>query len=149
MINIDSEVRKTQQDGFKEADAIAKVCQDIILNAISCSNYNENVTIKGGIVMRSLSHNARRATQDVDIDFIRYSLEDESIKRFVQNLNSIDGLSIELYGKLEELKQQDYHGKRAYIKIMDSFGFEVTTKVDIGVHKHLDIKQENFCFILH
>lgn len=36
MINIDSEVRKTQQDGFKEADAIAKVCQDIILNAISC-----------------------------------------------------------------------------------------------------------------
>ena len=34
MINIDSEVRKTQQDGFKEADAIAKVCQDIILDAI-------------------------------------------------------------------------------------------------------------------
>lgn len=146
MINIDSEVRKTQQDGFKEADAIAKVCQDIILNAISCSSYNENVTIKGGIVMRSLSHNARRATQDVDIDFIRYSLEDESIKRFVQNLNNIDGLSIELYGKLEELKQQDYHGKRVYIKIMDSFGFEVTTKVDIGVHKHFDIKQEDFCF---
>lgn len=27
MINIDSEVRKTQQDGFKEAGAIAKVCQ--------------------------------------------------------------------------------------------------------------------------
>ena len=71
MINIDSEVRKTQQKGFKEADAIAKVCQDIILNAINRSSLNENVTIKGGIVMRSLSHNARRATQDVDIDFIR------------------------------------------------------------------------------
>ena len=146
MINIDSEVRKTQQKGFKEADAIAKVCQDIILNAINRSSLNENVTIKGGIVMRSLSHNARRATQDVDIDFIRYSLEDDSIRRFVNNLNNIEGLQIKLYGNLEELKQQDYHGKRAYIKITDSFGFEVTTKVDIGVHKHLDIKQEEFCF---
>ena len=146
MINIDSEVRKNQQNGFKETDSIAKVCQDIILNAINRSSFIENVTIKGGIVMRSLSNNARRATQDVDIDFIRYSLEDDSIRRFVNKLNNIDGIKIELYGNLEELKQQDYHGKRAYIKITDSFGFEVTTKVDIGVHKHLDIKQEEFCF---
>lgn len=146
MINIDSEIKKTQLEGYKEDDATAKVCQDIILNAISRSSLNENVTIKGGVVMRSISHNARRATQDVDIDFIRYSLADESVKLFVQKLNNIDGLKIELYGKLEELKQQDYHGKRAYIKITDSFGFEVTSKVDLGVHKHMDIKQEEFCF---
>lgn len=145
MINIDSEIKKTLE-GYKEDDATAKVCQDIILNAISRSSLNENVTIKGGVVMRSISHNARRATQDVDIDFIRYSLADESVKLFVQKLNNIDGLKIELYGKLEELKQQDYHGKRAYIKITDSFGFEVTSKVDLGVHKHMDIKQEEFCF---
>jgi len=146
MINIDSEIKKTQQEGYKEEDATAKVCQDIILNAISRSSLNENVTIKGGVVMRSISHNARRATQDVDIDFIRYSLADDSIRTFVEKLNNIDGLKIELYGKLEELKQQDYHGKRAYIKITDSFGFEVTSKVDLGVHKHLDVKQEEFCF---
>lgn len=96
--------------------------------------------------MRSISHNARRATQDIDVDFIRYSLDDDSIKRFVEKLNNIEGLKIELYGQLEELKQQDYHGKRAYIKITDSFGFEVTSKIDLGVHKHLDIKQEEFCF---
>ena len=71
MINIDSEVRKNQQNGFKETDSIAKVCQDIILNAINRSSFIENVTIKGGIVMRSLSNNAHRATQDVDVDFIR------------------------------------------------------------------------------
>ena len=141
MINIDSMIKKTQQEGFKEEDATAKVCQDIILNVISRSSLNENITIKGGIVMRSISQNARRATQDIDIDFIRYSLADVSIRHFVEKLNNIDGLKIELYGKLEELKQQDYHGKRAYIKITDSFGFEVTSKVDLGVHKHLDVHQ--------
>ena len=146
MINIDSEIQKTKLEGFKEEDATAKICQDIILNAISRSTLSENVTIKGGVVMRSISHNARRATQDIDVDFIRYSLDDDSIRHFVEKLNNIEGLKIELYGKLEELKQQDYHGKRAYIKITDSFGFEVTSKVDLGVHKHLDIKQEEFCF---
>ena len=83
MINIDSMIKKTQQEGFKEEDATAKVCQDIILNAISRSSLNENITIKGGIVMRSISQNARRATQDIDIDFIRYSLADVSIRHFV------------------------------------------------------------------
>ena len=146
MISIESEIQKTKLEGFKEEDATAKVCQDIIINAISRSSLSENVTIKGGVVMRSISHNARRTTQDIDIDFIRYSLADDSIKHFVEKLNNIDGLKIELYGKLEELKQQDYHGKRAYIKITDSFGFEVTSKVDLGVHKHLDIKQDEFCF---
>ena len=51
----------------------------------------------------------------MDIDFIRFSLADESIKLFVEKLNNIDGLKIALKGRLEELKQQDYHGKRAYI----------------------------------
>jgi predicted nucleotidyltransferase component of viral defense system len=146
MISIDVEIQKTKLEGFTEEAATAKVCQDIILNAISRSSLSKNVTIKGGVVMRSISQNARRATQDVDIDFIRYSLADDSIRYFVEKLNNIEGLKIELYGKLEELKQQDYHGKRAFIRITDSFGFEVTSKVDLGVHKHLDIKQEEFCF---
>ena len=42
MINIDSMIKKTQQEGFKEEDATAKVCQDIILNEISRSSLNEN-----------------------------------------------------------------------------------------------------------
>jgi hypothetical protein len=42
-----------------------------------------NATIKGGVVMRSLSKNARRAMQDIDLDFIRYSISDESIRQHV------------------------------------------------------------------
>ena len=146
MISLDEEIKKAINEGFSEANAAAKVCQDVILDAISRSQFNRNITIKGGVVMRSITHNIRRATQDVDIDFIRYSLADDSIQRFVEKLNNIEGLRISLKGRLEELKQQDYHGKRAYISIEDSFGFKISSKVDFGVHKHMEILQEEFCF---
>lgn len=48
--------------------------------------------------MRSISHNIRRATQDIDIDFIRYSLGDDSIIKFINKLNCIDGLNIRIIG---------------------------------------------------
>lgn len=55
------------------------MCQDIVLKAISKSTLSRNVTIKGGVVMRSITNNIRRVTQDMDIDFIRYSLSDASV----------------------------------------------------------------------
>ena len=146
MISLGEEISKAIKVGYSEANAAAKVCQDVILDAISRSQFNRNITIKGGVVMRSITNNIRRATQDMDIDFIRFSLADDSIKRFVEKLNTIDGIMITLKGRLEELKQQDYHGKRAYINIEDSFGFQISSKVDFGVHKHMEIKQEEFCF---
>ena len=146
MISLEEEISKAIKDGYSEENAAAKVCQDVILDAISRSPFNRNITIKGGVVMRSITSNIRRATQDMDIDFIRFSLADESIKLFVEKLNNIDGLKIALKGRLEELKQQDYHRKRAYINIEDTFGFRISSKVDFGVHKHLEIKQEEFCF---
>ena len=66
-MNLLDEVEKIKQDGYSEANAEAKLCQDIIIKAIAQSSLNRNVTIKGGVVMRSLSKNARRATQDLEI----------------------------------------------------------------------------------
>lgn len=49
-------------------------------------------------------------------------------------------------GKIDELKHQDYHGKRVYIYIEDDDGNFIESKIDIGVHKDLDIDQEEYCF---
>ena len=72
--------------------------------------------------MRSKTNNVRRATQDLDIDFIKYSLADESIDAFISKLNCLDGIKISRLGKIEELKQQDYSGKQVFILIEDSEG---------------------------
>ncbi|MBE5857358.1 MAG: nucleotidyl transferase AbiEii/AbiGii toxin family protein [Lachnospiraceae bacterium] len=132
--------------GYEQDDAQARVCQDIVLKAISESSLSRNVTIKGGVVMRSITGNIRRATQDMDIDFIKYSLSDEAIERFIEKLNCLDGIKIKRIGKIEELNQQDYKGKRVYIDISDRLGNHIESKIDLGVHKHLEIEQEEYCF---
>ena len=60
--------------------------------------------------MFNITNDKRRATVDIDIDLIRYSLEDKSILLLFEKLNQIE------------------------------------TKIDIGVHKNLDIKQEEYMF---
>lgn len=129
-----------------EADIRARVCQDLVLEAISKSTLSRNVTIKGGVVMRSVTGNVRRATQDMDIDFIKYSLADDSIDRFVDTLNCIDGILFKRVGVIEELSQQDYSGKRVFIEISDRHNNSIESKIDLGVHNHLDIEQEEYCF---
>ena len=134
------------KEGYRGTEINAKVCQDIILMAISKSTLSRNVTIKGGVVMRSISNNIRRATQDLDIDFIRYSLSDESIERFIKTINCLEGITIKRVGRITQLSHQDYNGKRIYVEISDSEGLSLQTKMDLGVHKYLDINQKEYCF---
>lgn len=143
---ISTMIDKAKENGYNEANAEAKVCQDIILSLISRSHYNKNVTVKGGVVMRSITNNSRRATLDMDLDFIKYSLQDESIDNFIQGLNTDEKILINRVGSIEELRHQDYHGKRIYVEINDSDGYTLKSKIDLGVHKHFDIEQEEFCF---
>ena len=119
-MNLSDMVRKLRELGYETDDAEARVCQDIVLKAISKSTLSRNVTIKGGVVMRSITNNIRRATQDMDIDFIRYSLSDESVDNFVAKLNCIEGITITRVGRIEELSQQDYKGKRVNVHIKPS-----------------------------
>lgn len=114
MINILEKTDEIKKEGYSELNAQAKLCQDIVLEALARSDLNRSVTIKGGVVMRSISGNIRRATQDMDIDFIRYSLDENAIRSFIERLNSIEGIAISVAGDIEKLKQQDYHGKKEY-----------------------------------
>ena len=83
-MNLNEMIEVEIENGYGDTNAQAKVCQDIILKAISSSSLSRNVTIKGSVVMRSKTGNIRRATQDLDMDFIRYSLADEAIDSFIR-----------------------------------------------------------------
>ncbi len=145
-MNLHDLSEEMKKAGYEPDDAEARVCQDIVLKALSLSPLSQNVTIKGGVVMRSITKEVRRATQDMDIDFIRYSLADESIDMFIDKLNTIDGITIIRVGEITELNQQDYHGKRVFIHIKDNYDNIIESKIDLGVHKHLDLEQEEYCF---
>lgn len=148
-MNLENLRRKYLEIGFLLANASAKICQDIILNKISKSKMNKNITIKGGVVMYGLSNDKRRATRDLDLDFIKYSLADESIKVFIDTLNLVnDGVKVYIDGDIQELHHQDYKGKRVNVILKDENSFSVSAKLDIGVHKNFDIKQDEYCFNL-
>ncbi len=145
-MNLSVMIKEMQELGYGPDDARARICQDIVLKAVSQSSLSRNVTIKGGVLMRNMTKNIRRATQDMDIDFIRYSLSDEYIDFFIEKLNCIENVEIKRVGKIEELRQQDYSGKRVYIHITDHMGNFIDSKIDLGVHKHMEIEQEEYCF---
>ena len=148
-MNLEELRKKYLDNGFLLANASAKICQDIILNKISKSKMNKNVTIKGGVVMYELSNDKRCATRDLDLDFIKYSLADESIKAFIDTLNMFDdGIKVHIEGNIQELHHQDYKGKRVNVILIDENNFSVSAKLDIGVHKNFNIKQDEYCFVL-
>lgn len=145
-MNVREEAEKLKSKGYNEDDANARICQDIILKGIAASGLSRSVTIKGGVVMRNISHNDRRATQDADLDFIKYSISDDSITEFLRKIESTIGVNITIKPPIATLKHKDYQGKRVFITITDDYGNTLESKLDIGVHKDLDIKQEEYCF---
>ena len=145
-MNLRDLVDAVRDEGYSQANAEARVCQDIVLKAIDESAFANHITVKGGVVMRSITGDARRATQDMDLDFIRYSLRDDSIRDFINRLNCLDGVTIQITGAIEELSQQEYHGKRVYITITDETGYSLRSKIDLGVHKQMHIEQDEYCF---
>ena len=146
-MNIEETIGNYQRLGYEFEEAESKVCQDIILLKISKSKFSKNITKKGGVVMHSISNDMRRATRDLDLDFIKYSLDDKSIIRFIKTLNDVeDGIKVEVIGKIVPLHHQDYDGKRVNLKIEDNFNNTIQTKLDIGVHKLFDLEQEEYCF---
>ncbi len=146
-MNLRDVIQKYLDEGFSDVNAISKVCQDVILLKISKYNMSDKVTIKGGVVMMQLSKDKRRATNDLDIDFIRYSLDDKAIKIFIEKMNDND---IKLVIKnIKKLRHLDYNGKRIYLDIIDSYNNKLSTKIDLGVHKYFDLEQENMYFDLN
>lgn len=148
-MNIDKIINKYLDLGYTSDNVESKVSQDIILSKIAKSKFKEHITVKGGVVMHSISNDKRRATRDLDLDFIKYSLDDESIINFIGLLDKVDdGIHIKIDGAITPLHHQDYDGKRIFLKITDDYNNSLDTKLDIGVHKLVEIEQDDYCFNL-
>lgn len=133
-------------NGYTDDTAYAKIAHDIVLKAVQDSGFHDNLTVKGGVVMSSLTDLARRATMDMDVDFMRYPLSNEAIRRFVSGLNRVAPCRIRISGKIETLNQQEYKGKRIHLILTDEKGLSIVTKIDIGVHTRIDVEQADFSF---
>lgn len=88
----------------------------------------------------------RRATMDMDVDFVRRSISTEAIEAFVAKLDAASDCSIAVDGKIVELRQQEYRGKRVFLRITDGHGYTVLTKVDVGVHAKVEVTQRELLF---
>lgn len=132
--------------GYKRANARAKIAHDVVLAAIKASGMKDYVTIKGGVVMSGMTKASRRATMDMDADFVHYSLSNAAIEKFVKGMDAHSGCSIAIEGPIVDLRQQEYRGKRLYLRISDERGYMVLTKLDLGVHTRIEVAQKEFKF---
>ena len=134
--------------GYKRLAAQAKVAHDVILLAMHRSGFKAKSTIKGGVVMSSITRDIRRATMDMDIDFVHHSISKRSIESFVRGLNrTLPGIDIAIVGPIADLKHEDYRGKRIFVTIADGTTPRPSrTKIDIGVHTHDEMVQLEYEF---
>ncbi len=132
--------------GYTDDTADAKIAHDIVLKAINLAGFRENLTVKGGVVMSGITDLIRRATMDMDVDFLHHSISNASVRHFVAILNRASDCRIQIIGSIVDLKHQDYHGKRLFLKITDAQKVSIKTKLDIGVHTWSDVQQTNFDF---
>ena len=133
----------TKGMALEQAESFA--CQQIVLNKIAKSPMVDQVLIKGGVLMFNMTHSLRRVTSDIDFDFIRYDISDESINLFIELLNKYDPeFKIKIL-KLQPLHQEDYNGKRVITLISDKT-YKIRFKLDIGVHTLFGVEQSSACF---
>lgn len=148
MLSLAEKISALEAEGYAQAPARTKLAHDVVLKAMERCGFADNVTIKGGVVMSGITGDIRRATMDMDVDFVRYGLTDENIDRWIRRLNCLEGIRIERSGDIADLRHQNYQGKRVYLDITDSAGVVVSTKLDIGVHVHGQMEQRPMRFAL-
>lgn len=145
MTSINDMVTKGISFGMTRKKAENYACQQIVLSKISKSKYIDKVLIKGGVVMFNYTHNIRRTTNDLDFDFVRYDISEVSLRNFINDLNECDKSYVMNIESIEELHQDDYHGKRIWVSISDQ-KTKLKFKMDIGVHTLMMVEQNKIVF---
>lgn len=66
MISFADKIAALEAEGYANAPAMAKLAHDVVLKAMEKCGFARNITVKGGVVMSSITGDIRRATMDMD-----------------------------------------------------------------------------------
>lgn len=104
-----------------------------LLERFSRSSYADNIILKGGLLIASLSGVAQRTTRDMDATLTDMDVDEASVRAMMEEVCAVsvgDAVDCELTG-IETIREEDeYPGFRAHVRM--SFGKIATTvKVDI------------------
>ena len=78
---LNEQITALRNEGYSAVLASSKVVHDVVMRAISRSGFKVNGTLKGGVVMSALTKDIRRATLDMDIDFIHHPISEAGVRR--------------------------------------------------------------------
>lgn len=152
-MNLNKMIEAEIANGYGDANAQSKVCQDIILKAISNSTLSRNMTIKGGVVMRSKTGSIRRATQDLDIG--ASVLINSNEQMFTEKLKSLLRFG-PISTRYKDIYDMYYLGqkvdKNKLIECIDSFIFKDTSMRENSIEdivKRLELSFANKTYILY
>lgn len=68
------------------------------------------------------------------------------VNSFIELLNEHSEYNIKIVDNIEELKHEDYKGKRVFVNIIDNNNEILNTKIDIGVHTYSELELEECIF---
>lgn len=153
-MNLKEYVNSLTNDGFKISRARVKACQEIFMMKLFESRYKDSIVFKGGTILYQLTKEIRRSTEDIDIDLIKMSINDDHLVKVFNDIGQRDiGVNIYFFvdsSKIEELHHEEYEGKRLVLQFKDEMANTLFLKLDIGVHTHHQIQQSKMMFdIIH
>lgn len=127
---------KSREEGIQLQQLLNLFCQEEFLRRLSQSSYRDNLILKGGFLLYSISNFTTRPTVDADYLLKNYSNNVDSIEGLVKGIISApsknDFIRFEIRG-LEVISEiKEYHGIRVNLT-----GFIGSTKtpfiIDFGV----------------
>jgi len=111
-------------------------CQEEFLRKLECSNYSQNLILKGGLFLYYISCFQSRPTQDIDFLLKNLPNSEESILKVLENIFSINAASsvvnFELLCLEPIAEHRKYNGVRAKL-LARIKNIRIPFDVDIGV----------------
>ena len=133
---------RIKKQTLTKQQAQSKVCQEIFIAKIGSSDVLTSKTVfKGGLIIDALSNGQRGYTKDIDFDLIKHPLSIDGLLSFIDELNKSSAFSnVKIaIDRIEELRHQNYHGRRLFLSFNDGFDIYNLT-IDIGVYIPLVLK---------